>query len=214
MNGDSFTPLRVAIAGSRSLPGVRQLLASPNRGRLFELVCAISGDDHIAEREDLEMFGIPLVQSPDDVESDHIFLTSGSFPLDSRTYVLDTGDVLGALFAGATETRSTMCLADGTPFLVSGPFHVPPIIDDARARGDAEMIEAYAKLHRRWMIEASYGVMLQKAIEFLAAGSMQIVNGVVWIDGVPGPCRMGDAPASCHEQEEGVPIRCPFIEAR
>jgi hypothetical protein len=35
---------------------------------------------------------------------------------------------------------------------------------------------------------------------------------VVWVDGVPGPCRMGDAPAFCREQEaSGVPVSCPFI---
>ncbi len=211
MSGESFTPLRVAIAGSRSLPGVRQLLASPNRGRLFELVCAIVDDDRVAEREDLELFGVPIVQSADDIPSDYLFVMSGDHPVTDNVYLLDPGDVLGAMFAGAKETRSAMTLANGTRFLVSGPFHVPPIIDDARTRGDAAMIEAYAELHRKWMIEASYGVMMQKAIEFLAAGSMQIVNGVVWIDGVPGPCRMGDAPAVCHEHEEGVPMRCPFI---
>jgi len=129
-----------------------------------------------------------------------------------RTFVLDAGDVLGALFDGATETRSTMTLLDGPLFLMSAPFPVPPIVDDARARGDAELIEAYAQLHRQWMIEASFGVMLQKAIEILAAGELQIVKDVVWIDGVPGPCRMGDAPAICREQEKaGVPVTCPFI---
>jgi len=100
----------------------------------------------------------------------------------------------------AGDARPPMSLLEGPLFLVSAPFPVPPLIDDARARGDAEIIEA------------SFAVMLEKAIEFLAAGDVQIVKDVVWIDGVPGPCRMGDAPAQCREQEKArVPVSCPYI---
>ena len=154
-----------------------------------------------------------LFETVDVSECDYLFTTDRSVVRDPRrTFVLDTGDVLGALFDGATETRSTMTLLDGPIFLVSAPFPVPPLVDHARTRGDAETIETYAALHRKWMLEASFTAMTEKAIEFLAAGELQIVGDVVWIDGVPGPCRMGDAPSFCREAEKsGVPVTCPFI---
>jgi hypothetical protein len=174
--------IRIAIEGVAA----DTLLVNPNRGQLYEI---------------------------DSADYDYLFTTDRRAEGPAhRVFVLDTGDVLGALFDGAHETRSTMSLREGPLFLASAPFPVPPMIDDARARGDAAMIEAYAALHRRWMIEASFGVMVEKAVEFLAAGDVRIVKDVVWIDGVPGPCRMGDAPAICREQEKGgVPVTCPFI---
>ncbi|HJW92446.1 MAG TPA: hypothetical protein VJ901_02405 [Thermoanaerobaculia bacterium] len=167
---------------------------------------ALAGVELQAKRDIL----FEVVDAP---ECDYLFTTDRCTSIDPRhTLVLDAGDVLGALFDGATETRSTMSLLDGPVFLVSAPFPVPPLVEHARARGDAETIETYAALHRKWMIEASFTSMVEKAIEFLAAGELQIVGDVVWIDGVPGPCRMGDAPSFCREAEKsGVPVTCPFI---
>jgi hypothetical protein len=176
--------LRIAISGVEA----DRLLVNPNRGQLFDVVSIDDGPDYV-------------------------FTTKHATSFDPhRTFVLDTGDVLGVLFDGAHETRSTMTLASGPVFLVGAPFAFPPIVEHARATGDAQMLETYGALHRKWMIETSFPLMLEKAIEFLAAGEMQIVGDVVWIDGVPGPCRMGDAPAFCHEHaKDGVPINCPFI---
>jgi len=175
--------LRIAVSGIDAAP----LLANPSHGLMFTIVDA---DHDYQFTTDRRVAGPP-----------------------HRTFVLDAGDVLGALFDGAKETRSTMSLLEGPLFLVSRPFPVPPVVDDARARGDASTIEAYAELHRSWMIAESFTLMVQKAIEFLAAGEVQIAGDVVWIDGVPGPCRLGNAPAYCHEREKaGVPIHCPFIE--
>lgn len=175
--------IRIALEGLSP----DRLLVNPNRGQLYEL---------------------------DRAEYDYLFTTDRTVEGPPyRVFVLDTGDVLGALFDGAQETRSTMSLAEGPLFLASAPFPVPPLVDHARNRGDAATIEAYARLHRQWMIETSFDVMVEKAIEFLAAGEVQIVKDVVWIDGVPGPCRMGDPPAICREQEKsGVPVTCPFIK--
>jgi hypothetical protein len=54
-----------------------------------------------------------------------------------------------------------------------------------------------------------------RTLELLAGGTMQIIHDVVWIDGAPGPCRMGHAPQACHEPEamlaRGIPRSCPFI---
>ena len=195
--------LRIALAGISAGP----LLASIHRGQLFELVAVIG------ENSDADLFHVPIVPSPEDAEFDYLFTSDRRIAGEPHhTFVIDTGDVLGAFFDGATETRTTMTLLSGPLFLASSPFPVPPIIENARQRGDAELIEQYAELHRKWMIEASYGAMLQKAVEFLAAGDIRIVGDVVWIDGVPGPCRMGDAPANCREQEKsGIPVSCPYI---
>jgi hypothetical protein len=196
--------IRIATAGLR----VTDLLINPNRGQLFDVACVIDSP------EDVRLLGVPVAVKGTGVECDYLFVADreSARPIPHRTFLLDTGDVLGALFDGASETRSTMSLLEGPLFLVSAPFPVPPLIDNARTRGDAEIIEAYAPLHRKWMIEASFGVMLQKAVEFLAAGDVRIVRDVVWIDGVPGPCRLGDGPAACRDQEKaGVPVSCPYI---
>lgn len=58
---------------------------------------------------------------------------------------------------------------------------------------------------------SAYGAMLVRALQFLAAGTLKVANDVVWIDGVPGPCRLGDAPQICHVQR-GIPASCPFIQ--
>jgi hypothetical protein len=55
--------------------------------------------------------------------------------------------------------------------------------------------------------------MFVRLTELLAGGTMQIVGDVAWIDGAPGPCRMGEAPGACREVpvERGIPASCPFI---
>ena len=66
-------------------------------------------------------------------------------------------------------------------------------------------------------VAAIWGPMLTRAIEFLAAGSVQIVHDVAWIDGAPGPCRLGAAPDVCHKAagtiETTIPASCPFLKA-
>lgn len=125
-----------------------------------------------------------------------------------------------ALFAGEKETRSsaffvTAEVGAGPLFLLSPPFVVPPVAIDARDRGDAELLTAYAAVHRRWMIEESWPRLLTRGLEFLAAGSVKIVRDLVWIDGVPGACRMGTAPPACNHAEalidSRIPASCPLI---
>jgi hypothetical protein len=129
--------------------------------------------------------------------------------------------VLDALLAGVKATRTSLYFAtddvgSGPLFLV-GPRHpVPPIVQDALARGDYDSVAAYAHLHSRWMRESWKG-LLTHAIEILAAGSIRIVRDLVWIDGVPGPCRLGEAPDLCRAAErvidKHIPSSCPFIES-
>lgn len=125
-----------------------------------------------------------------------------------------------AVFAGENETRSsayfvTQEVGAGPLFLLSRPYRISQLASDARSWGDAALLSEYASLHRRWMIRCAWGEMVVRAIECLAAGSVSIVRDMAWIDGVPGPCRLGDAPAVCHEREQSlesrVPASCPLI---
>lgn len=125
-----------------------------------------------------------------------------------------------AVFSGETETRSsayfiTREVGQGPLFLLSEGFPVSPMAADARERGDAGLLSAYASVHQRWMVQQTWGRMLTRGLEFLAAGTVQIVHDMVWIDGVPGPCRMGEAPSICRKVEplieRRIPGSCPLI---
>jgi folate-dependent phosphoribosylglycinamide formyltransferase PurN len=127
--------------------------------------------------------------------------------------------VRDAILAGETETRSSVYLvtrevARGPLFLLGPSYPVAHMALDARERGDVQFLYAYAELHRRWM-RTGWGDMLARTLELLAGGTMSIIGDVVWIDGAPGPCRMGEAPHACHEPEamlaRGIPRSCPFI---
>jgi phosphoribosylglycinamide formyltransferase 1 len=128
--------------------------------------------------------------------------------------------VRDAILAGENETRSSVYLvtrdvARGPLFLLGAAYPVAPMAHDARERGDAAFLYSYAELHRRWMIETSWSAMLARTLELLAGGTSQVIGDVVWVDGAPGPCRMGESPAACHEPEamlaRGIPRSCPFI---
>lgn len=125
-----------------------------------------------------------------------------------------------AIFAGESETRSsayfiTREVGAGPLFLLTGPYRVAPLARDARTWGAADLSSEYADLHRRWMVRAGWGEMFIRAIEFLAAGTVKVVHDLVWIDGVPGPCRMGESPGICRELEptidSGIPSSCPLL---
>ena len=126
--------------------------------------------------------------------------------------------VRNAILSGASETRSSACIVregvgTGPLFLLSGPYPVAAMARDARNWGDAELVERYAALHRQWMLRAAWGPMLVRMLELLAGGTLAIAGDVVWIDGAPGPCRFGEAPAACTgaNVERGIPSSCPFI---
>lgn len=129
--------------------------------------------------------------------------------------------VLDALLSGVKATRTSLYFATedvghGPLFLV-GPRHaVPALVQHALARGDYDSVAAYAHLHSRWMRE-SWTALLDRAIEILAAGTIKIIGDIAWIDGVPGPCRLGEAPDICHTPERlikrDIPSSCPFIQS-
>jgi folate-dependent phosphoribosylglycinamide formyltransferase PurN len=132
----------------------------------------------------------------------------------------DLHGVRRAIFAGDTETRSSVFFVIGRPvagplMLLSAPFPVAAVARDAIARGEYELAIEYAHVHRRWMTATAWGAMLMEAIRFLAAGRLAVVGDVVWIDGVPGPCRLGEAPRFCRSEhtDRGIPASCPFIQS-
>ena len=128
--------------------------------------------------------------------------------------------VRNAVFDGLGETRCSAYLATrdvgaGPLFLLSGAYPLAAMAVDAQLWGALDVLSSYAALHGRWMRRSAWSTMLIHIMEMLSAGTMQVVGDVVWVDGVPGPCRMGDAPSVCHAREKsitaGVPASCPFI---
>lgn len=139
---------------------------------------------------------------------------------DGRRLYAGPHAVRDALLGGETETRSSAFIVNREPgagplFLLSGSYPVARLATDARARGAFDVVTEYAALHRRWMLQAAWGPMLVRTAEMLAGGYVQIVKDVAWVDGAPGPCRMGEAPSACAEAAEsikqGIPASCPFI---
>lgn len=138
---------------------------------------------------------------------------------DGERLFRDLHAVRRAIFAGDAETRSSVFFVTDRPgagplMLLSGPFPVALIARDALAHGEYDLAVAYARVHRQWMTTTSWGVMLVEAIRLLAAGTIAIAGGVAWIDGAPGPCRLGEAPRFCQPEQirRGIPASCPFIQ--
>lgn len=129
--------------------------------------------------------------------------------------------VRNAILSGDAVTRATAFVAteepgEGPLLLLGPPYPVSELAAAAVERGDLADVALYAQLHRRWMVRDSYGVLLRKAAELVSLGTMYVAKDTVWVDGVPGPCRLGEAPAACwsadHSPRRGIPSSCPFIQ--
>ena len=209
-------PLRIALLTSHRLPAAEQILADPNRGILWELSLLAESElslDELARAEPqfIFVFGYEYELPPAVIDEfrGKIFAINGA------------DSVFGAILSGESQTRSYMHLISedgsrGPLFLLGPPYPLAPMALDARERADDAFLTTYAELHQRWMISTSWAAMLARAFELLAAGTSQIIGNVVWIDGVPGPCRMGYSPDACHDPEtmvtRGIPRSCPFID--
>ncbi len=101
--------------------------------------------------------------------------------------------VRDAILAGEPETRSTAHLVteelDGGPALVrSAPFPIhAELVAGARAAGREDVLRAYAYAHREWMVEATWGRLLDAALRLLAEGRVRVSAGRAWVGGLPGP---------------------------
>lgn len=192
-------PLRIAVLAPPDDPVLERLLADPNRGVIWT-----------------------LVRTPDE-PADYVLAWNydGALPEGYEGKILAVHDcgAEDAIFFGGQVTRSAIHILNdrgepGPLFLLGPESPIAPMALDARERGDGEFLSRYAELHRRWM-QASWSEMLSRALELLAGGLMKVVGDVVWIDGAPGPCRLGHTPDSCHEPEafvaRGIPRSCPFI---
>lgn len=140
---------------------------------------------------------------------------------DGRRRYTEMHSVRRAIFAGERETRSSLFfvtdrVGEGPLFLLSKPYPVAEIATDGLAWGAYDLVNLYVKAHRDWMVRSSWGEMISQAMGLVAAGTIRVANDIAWVDGVPGPCRMGEAPRACHvlkgEIERGIPSSCPFIE--
>jgi len=239
-----MVPLRVAVLTSHSAPGLDDLLRDENRGAVYELAAVISSEIAFAEMEAVEAAGIPIILQPNrryaadrefdgelahilhHLKADYLFLVGYEHvitdplleALPMRILKIHDG-VSDSLYEGRNETRSTIVILtdDGKEplFLQSQAFPVAAMARDARTWGDPDLLGDYTALHRRWMIRATLGPMLIRAIEFLTAGSVKVVHDVVWIDGAPGPCRLGASPDICQKVADTIdvtiPASCPFI---
>ena len=75
-----------------------------------------------------------------------------------------------AIYAGERETRSSVHLV--TPQLDAGPviarskaFPVAPFVHEAVARGEHDIVRAYAYAQREWMMRSTWGTLAANAIE-------------------------------------------------
>lgn len=139
---------------------------------------------------------------------------------DGRRRYSDLHGVRRAILAGDAETRSSVFFVTDRPgagplMLLSAPYPVAAVARDAIARGEYDLAVEYARVHNHWMTRTSWGPMLVQTIRLLAAGTLAVIDDVVWIDGVPGPCRLGDAPRFCQPEliHRGIPASCPFIQS-
>jgi len=100
--------------------------------------------------------------------------------------------VRDAVFAGETETRATLHLAnetldDGPLFLRSWSFPISPLTRDARAWEARDVLKAYAYAHREWMLRSAWGPLIAASLKLLASGRARLGRNIVSVDGIPGP---------------------------
>jgi folate-dependent phosphoribosylglycinamide formyltransferase PurN len=237
---------RVAVLTSTNAPGVDALRTDPNRGLTYELAEVITRAHAPRNLRDREAFDAQTAEMLRDTGADwvvlddyHYIVTAPllrAFP--DHILALHEGDltlrdddgarryvmlhaVRRAIFAGAEETRPSMFFVterfgEGPVLLLGAPFPISGIAADAISRGDYDVAIEYARVHRDWEMHAAYGEMLVRAMQFLAAGTITVAGDIAWIDGAPGPCRLGDAPRVCRDLGEhiqrGIPASCPFIQ--
>ena len=78
-----------------------------------------------------------------------------------------------AIVAGERETRSSVHLVtpeiDGGPVVVrSESFPVAPFVHEAVARGQQDIVRAYAYAQREWMMRSSWGALAAQALHRMA----------------------------------------------
>lgn len=107
-----------------------------------------------------------------------------------------------AVLAGEPETRSTVHVATervdvGPPLVVSRPFPVHRMVEQAREWRAEDLLEAYAYAQREWMMRASWGSLLDRALELMADGRIEVrSDGPARVDGAPAPLELDERAGS------------------
>ena len=78
-----------------------------------------------------------------------------------------------AIYAGERETRSSAHIVtaqvDAGPVIArSAAFPVAPFVHEAVARGEHDIVRAYAYAQREWMMRSTWGALAAEAVERLA----------------------------------------------
>ena len=178
-----MVPLRVAVLTSHSVPGIEELLRDPNRGAVYELAAVISSEIAFARWRPSRSSDHPAAEPPlssvlGRTYPGHATSRRGMFtdPLPDAHPETARRRLRRALRRGQRDAQLDVVLTDDGKeplFLLGAPYPVAAIARDARAWGDADLLNDYAELHRRWMIRATWGPMFVRAMEFLAAGTRQ-----------------------------------------
>jgi phosphoribosylglycinamide formyltransferase-1 len=97
-----------------------------------------------------------------------------------------------AVANGESETRSTVHVVteevDVGPLLVrSWGFPVHPLVKAAREWRAEDILSAYAYAQREWMMRASWGRLLERAIDRYARGEVRVLGGRAVVGGSLGP---------------------------
>lgn len=97
-----------------------------------------------------------------------------------------------AVANGERQTRSTVHVVteevDVGPLLVrSWGFPVHPLVEAAREWGAEDILSAYAYAQRAWMMRASWGRLLERAIDRYARGEVRVLGGRAVVAGSLGP---------------------------
>jgi len=83
-----------------------------------------------------------------------------------------------AIIAGEHETRSSVHLVtrelDAGPVIVRGEaFPVAPFVHEAVARGENDIVRAYAYAQREWMMRSSWGALAAEGLAMLSRGGAE-----------------------------------------
>jgi folate-dependent phosphoribosylglycinamide formyltransferase PurN len=187
--------LHVAVLSSLRAPGLNGVLHHPFRRSLYEVDCVITRCPP-RDKTAREAFDRETAQILESYRVDTVVLLGylyiitkpllDAFP--GRIFNVHDGlpaypglhATRDAILAGERETHSivhevTEQLDAGPLVVQSGPFPVAPFAQDAVLAGEMDIVRAYAYAHREWMMRSSWGDLVVRALEEVAAREEAVV---------------------------------------
>jgi len=169
--------LNVAVLCTNRAPGLEALRERVN------VVCVL--DRHAPRRSEREAFDAETAAMLRPFHPDAVvclgYLYVITQPLLSAFRILNVHDsdlprypglhaTRDAIYAGERETRSSVhvvtSVLDGGPVLArSDSFPVAPFVHEAVARGEHDIVRAYAYAQREWMMRSTWGALAADALE-------------------------------------------------